>query len=81
MAPIDYDRARAVTEALEERLVDTLRGDPVSRRTVLGGPIRHSRRARMNSFQSPRFRVRAGRLELKKYNPVLRKHTLHRETK
>ena len=22
-----------------------------------------------------------GRLELKKYNPVLRKHTLHRETK
>lgn len=22
-----------------------------------------------------------GRIELKKYNPVLRKHTLHRETK
>lgn len=22
-----------------------------------------------------------GRLEIKKYNPVLRKHTLHRETK
>ncbi|MFT5143461.1 MAG: large subunit ribosomal protein L33 [Rhodothermales bacterium] len=23
----------------------------------------------------------SGRLELKKYNPVLKKHTLHRETK
>ena len=37
MTPIDYDRARAVTEALEARLVETLRGDPVTRRTVLGG--------------------------------------------
>ena len=37
MAPIDYDAARAVTETLEQRLVQTLRGDPISRRTVLGG--------------------------------------------
>ena len=37
MAPVDYARAREVTAGLEERLVETLRGDPVSRRTVLGG--------------------------------------------
>ena len=37
MTPIDYDRARALTEGLEDRLVEALRGDPVSRRTVLGG--------------------------------------------
>ena len=37
MAPVDYSRARAVTSHLEERLIASLRGDPVSRRTVLGG--------------------------------------------
>jgi len=37
MKPIDYERARQMTAGLERRLVESLRGDPVSRRTVLGG--------------------------------------------
>jgi len=37
VGPIDYERARQVTETLEQRLVSAIRNDPVSRRTVLGG--------------------------------------------
>jgi FtsP/CotA-like multicopper oxidase with cupredoxin domain len=37
MHPVDYGRAREVTAGLERRLVERLRDDPVSRRTVLGG--------------------------------------------
>ncbi|MFB6173497.1 MAG: multicopper oxidase domain-containing protein, partial [Halobacteriales archaeon] len=37
MGRLGYERARALTGALEDRLIEGLRGDPVSRRAVLGG--------------------------------------------
>ena len=37
MAPIDYDRARSMTETLSNRLTDAISSDPVRRRAVLGG--------------------------------------------